>query len=108
MKRSSRRNFIGSLAGLTAGTALAGAQEKRPEFTGPLTTEKLPKELEVTKPNDLNIIVIIADTFRWDYLGASGNKNIKTPNFCQESLRVSFVNALSGVCILPCVLYIMI
>ena len=79
-----RRNFMGSLAGLGAGASMinesAAQQQKRPEFTGPLTREKLPEELEVSKPGDLNIIVIIADTWRWDYLGCTGNKRIKTPN----------------------------
>ena len=79
-----RRNFMGSMAGLGAGAALpyesAAQTEKRPEFTGPLTKEKLPDELEASKPNGLNIIVIIADTFRWDYLRFNGNERIKTPN----------------------------
>jgi len=79
-----RRNFMGSLAGIGAGAAMINEsfaqQQKRPEFTGPLTREKLPEELEVSKPGDLNIIVIIADTWRWDYLGYTGNKRIKTPN----------------------------
>lgn len=80
----SRRKFIGSVAGLGAGAALSresdAQQAKRPEFTGPLTKEKLPEEVSVSKPNGLNIIVIICDTFRWDYLSFNGNKRIKTPN----------------------------
>ncbi|MBN1292827.1 MAG: sulfatase [Candidatus Latescibacteria bacterium] len=83
MKRSSRRSFIKSAAGIGAGSLLSKqtfAQEKRPEFTGPLTKEKLPDEIITTKPNGLNIIVIIADTFRWDYLGYNGNSRIQTPN----------------------------
>lgn len=80
----SRRNFMGSLAGLSACASLvnesAAAEEKRPEFTGPLAKEKLPDELEVSKPNGLNIIVIITDTWRWDYLGITGNNRIHTPN----------------------------
>ena len=80
----SRRNFIGSMAGISTGAALshnsATAQQKRPEFTGPLTREKLPEELKVSKPNGLNIIVIISDSFRWDYLHFNGNERIKTPN----------------------------
>jgi len=81
---STRRKFIGSLAGLGAGASLLreseAAQEKRPEFTGPLTKEKLPEKIEVSKPNGLNIIVIISDTFRWDYLRFNGNRRINTPN----------------------------
>jgi len=80
----SRRNFMGSLAGLGATAAVGckstGQQEKGPEFTGPLTREKLPQEIEVSKPNGKNLIVIIADTFRWDYLQFNGNRRIRTPN----------------------------
>jgi len=80
----SRRKFVGSLAGLGATAAIGckgtGKEEKGPEFTGPLTTEKLPQEIKVSRPNGLNLIVIIADTFRWDYLHFNGNQRIRTPN----------------------------
>jgi arylsulfatase A-like enzyme len=80
----SRRKFVGSLAALSAASAFQsetpGQEKKTPEFTGPLTSEKLPEKIEVSKPNGLNLIVIIADTFRWDYLHASGNERIRTPN----------------------------
>ena len=80
----SRRNFVGSLAGLGASASLScessDPDKKQSEFTGPLTKEKLPVEIEVTKPNGLNLIVIIADTFRWDYLHCSGNERIRTPH----------------------------
>lgn len=78
-----RRRFTGSLAGLGAvavGGGALEAQEKRPEFTGPLSSEKLPEKLMVSKPNGLNLIVIIADTFRWDYLRLNGNERIRTPH----------------------------
>ncbi|MCE5251414.1 sulfatase-like hydrolase/transferase [bacterium] len=84
MKGTTRRHFMESVAGIGAGASLLGntvsAQEKRPEFTGPLTKEKLPESVRVTKPNGLNIIVIISDTFRWDYLRCNGNTRIQTPN----------------------------
>lgn len=80
----SRRKFVGSLAGLGAGAALSCAsrsqKKKTAGFTGPLTREKLPEKIEVTKPNGLNLIVIIADTFRFDYLRFNGNQRIHTPN----------------------------
>jgi arylsulfatase A-like enzyme len=80
----SRRKFMGSLAGLGASVAIScessGKEKKGPEFTGPLIREKLPQEIEVSKPNGLNLIVIIADTFRWDYLHINGNERIRTPN----------------------------
>ena len=82
--RFSRRSFMGALAGAGAGAAMANesaAQQKsKPEFTGPLSKEKLPEEIEVSRSNGLNIIVIIADTFRWDYLRFNGNERIQTPN----------------------------
>jgi arylsulfatase A-like enzyme len=78
-----RRQFLGA-AGIGAVSSLipedTSAQAARPEFTGPLTTEKLPGKLEAKGSNGLNIIVIIADTFRWEYLGFNGNKRIKTPH----------------------------
>ena len=74
---------MGGLAGLGASGALtrksSAQQAKRPEFTGPLTKEKLPDDINVSKPNGLNLIVIIADTFRWDYLRFNGNTRIQTP-----------------------------
>ncbi len=72
---------IGAGAALTGQSATSDAQTaQRPEFTGPLTKEKLPEELETSQSNGLNIIVIITDTWRWDYLGVAGNSRIKTPN----------------------------
>ncbi|MFC1508696.1 sulfatase [Candidatus Omnitrophota bacterium] len=84
MTGPTRRKFMESIAGIGTGSSLlangVAAQDKRPEFTGPLTKEKLPDNIDTTKPNGLNIIVIISDTFRWDYLGYTGNKRVKTPN----------------------------
>ncbi len=47
---------------------------------GPLSREKLPKRIEVSKPNGLNLIVIICDTFRWDHLHANAGGRVKTPH----------------------------
>ena len=59
----------------------SGQQQKpQPEFTGPLNKEKLPTNIEASKPNGLNLIVIICDTFRYDYLHCNGNGRIRTPN----------------------------
>jgi len=67
-----RRKFIGTLASVGATAALpheARAQQKEL------------KQLEVSKPNGLNLIIIISDTFRWDYLHFNGvNERIQTPN----------------------------
>ncbi len=79
----SRRNFVGSLAGLAAGAPLLAAaadQKPRPDFTGPLSKEKLPPAVRASKPNGLNLIVIVCDTLRFDYLHCNGNDRIRTPN----------------------------
>ena len=82
--RLSRRGFVGSLAGLAAGGAILeqasgqqGSAAAVPDFTGPLSKEKLPKRIEVSKPNGLNLIVIICDTFRWDYLHANAGGRVE-------------------------------
>jgi len=80
----SRRQFLGSVAGLGAGTMLLGdsvvrAEEQRRYVRSASTQQKL-KDLELSKPNGLNLIVIVADTFRSDYLGFNGNERIHTPN----------------------------
>jgi len=86
MFEKTRRHFLKSATGFAASASVfnrsVSAQQKqqRPEFTGPLTKEKLPEEIVTTKPNGLNIIVIIADTFRWDYLGFNSVDRIHTPN----------------------------
>ncbi len=79
----SRREFVGSMAGLAAGMPLlaeAAEKDQTPEFKGPLSKEGLPKGVQPGKPNGLNLIVIICDTFRYDYLHCNGNERIITPN----------------------------
>lgn len=77
-----RREFIGST--LAAGTAfLTGCATTGRGSVGYLRTEQ-------RRPK--NIIVIIADTWRADYLGAYGNEWIRTPNldrFASESVMFS-------------------
>ncbi len=93
-----RRTFAGALAGMAAGgPLLAGAseppQKKRPEFTGLLSKERLPQTIEASKPNGLNLLVVICDTFRFDHLHCNGNQRIETPHldrFAEEG--VSFTN----------------
>ena len=79
-----RRNFMGSMAALGAGAALPHtASAQKMEFS----------DVEAGKPNGLNLIFIIADTFRWDYIRFNGfNKRIQTPNldaFAGESVYFS-------------------
>ncbi len=94
---SSRRNFISSLAGLGAGITLPKESFGQGYGTDQTPQQKQREELEVSKPNGLNIIVIVCDTWRWNYLHCSGyNEQIKTPNldaFAQEG--VYFTNCFA-------------
>jgi len=68
----SRRKFMGSMAGL-------GATAVMPHKASAQTIPY--NKVEASKPNDLNMIVIISDTFRWNYLHCNGyNDRIQTPN----------------------------
>ena len=60
------------MAGLGAEVSLARRADAQ-------ATER--EQLEaLSRSNGLNIIVVIADTFRWDYLHFNGNERIRTPN----------------------------
>ncbi|MFH1742945.1 MAG: sulfatase [bacterium] len=78
-RRPTRREFIGST--LAAGSAL---------LTGCASTaSKSERSTRTERAKPRNIIVIIADTWRADYLGAYGNEWIQTPNldrFAAESV----------------------
>ena len=83
-----RRNFITAAAGIgamgviTKGTKKTKDDEsKMPVWTGDLksSTKKTPRIPTISKPNGLNMIVIIADTFRADHLGCYGSARVKTP-----------------------------
>jgi len=89
----SRRHFLGSLAGCgtlaglgacAASRAAAGNGTAAPEhdrtWSNPPSTAKKLEDVELTPPNGLNLIVLISDTFRWDYLHFNGNDRIRTPN----------------------------
>ena len=81
-QKPSRRKFLGSMAGLGAGAALfskSSAQETR-QYKSPASASQKLRDIELSKPNGLNLIVIISDTFRWDYLHFNGNERIRTPN----------------------------
>lgn len=106
----SRRNFIGTIAGIGALNMIVGCskkpKEEMPIWTGDLkTAPALPPKIPVTsKPNGLNMIVIIADTFRADHLGCYGSERVKTPyldKFAQESLVFTNVSA-EGLPTIPC------
>jgi len=108
-----RRNFIGTLAAMgTVGLSAAAAGKetnkdvKMPVWTGDL--ESSPKEppriRRTSKPNGLNMIVIIADTWRADHLGCYGSTRIKTPNLdklAKEGVRFTDVTT-EGLPTIPC------
>ncbi len=83
-----RRNFLRVAAGAGAvGLVASGAEKvkedetKMPVWTGDLksSVKQIPRIPTKSKPNGLNMIVIIADTFRADHLGCYGSTRVKTP-----------------------------
>jgi len=108
-----RRSFIGTVAGMGAVGLLAGGAKKpkekgteMPIWSGDLgaPTKKTPRISKTSKSGRLNMIVIIADTWRADHLGCYGSTRIKTPyldKFAKES--VLFANASAeGLPTIPC------
>jgi len=84
-----RRNFITAATGMGAMNLIAaGAQKtkkgdtKMPVWSGDLksSVKQAPRIPVAAKPNGLNMIVIIADTWRADHLGCYGSTRIKTPH----------------------------
>ena len=108
-----RRSFIGTVAGMGAAGLLAGGAKKpreketeMPIWSGDLGTpaKKIPRISKTSKSDRLNLIVIIADTFRADHLGCYGSTRVKTPyldKFAKDS--VLFANASAeGLPTIPC------
>ena len=108
-----RRSFIGTVAGMGAAGMLAGGAKKpkeketeMPIWSGDLGTppKKTPHISRISKSDRLNLIVIIADTFRADHLGCYGSTRVKTPyldKFAKDS--VLFANASAeGLPTIPC------
>lgn len=112
-KTFTRRDFIGTLASIGAmGLVADGARKtkktetKMPVWTGDLknTAKKAPKIPTTSKPNGLNMILIIADTFRADHLGCYGSTRVKTPYldaFAKESVLFTDASA-EGLPTIPC------
>ena len=108
-----RRDFIGTMAGIGAigltATAAASSKDKQtkmPVWSGELETaaKKTPRASQSSKPNGLNLIVIIADTWRADHLGCYGSTRIKTPyldKFARESILFTDASA-EGLPTIPC------
>jgi arylsulfatase A-like enzyme len=111
----SRRKFISDT--ITVGMAAIGltgcaankAREdtsKMPIWSGDLktTTRPSPSVSGTSKANGLNMIVIIADTWRADHLGCYGSTRIKTPyldKFANESVLFADASA-EGLPTIPC------
>ena len=87
----SRREMLA----ISAAAAAAAAQ--------PLSREARMKA-PLTKPNGLNLIVLVADTTRWDHLGAYGSKRVKTPGLDRLAAEGTlFENAYAdGLPTIPC------
>jgi len=106
-KSLTRRGFL-TAAGLAAASTFARAAEqqtKPPVWTGDLSsTQKRPRIPSKSKPNGLNLIVIIADTFRADHLGCYGSTRVKTPNLDQLAREgVLFTDVTTeGLPTIPC------
>jgi arylsulfatase A-like enzyme len=109
-----RRNFIGKTIAGTGALWLLGTNAKKTEgneskmpiWSGDLkTTAKLPAQIpQTSKPNKLNMIIIIADTWRADHLGCYGSTRVKTPyldKFAKESVLFTNANA-EGLPTIPC------
>lgn len=94
--KPSRREVLRASAGAVSLAATAAAPP-------PLTREQR-LSTPLSKPNGLNLIVIIADTTRWDHLGAYGNRRVKTPNLDRLAAEgVVFENAYAdGLPTIPC------
>jgi arylsulfatase A-like enzyme len=105
----SRRGFIsGALAG-AAGIGLSqtqAAEPKMPIWSGDLRTTTKPQRgiPQTAKPNGLNLIVIVSDTWRADHLGCYGNTRVKTPYLdALAAQSVVFTNAnAEGLPTIPC------
>jgi len=117
-----RRGFLARLAVGAAGAACAGsanAQPKTtPDTTPPIKIASDQEELDErrarnravqairhrAKANGLNLVVVIADTFRLDHAGPYGSTRAKTP--CLDELArqsVVFENAFAdGLPTIPC------
>ena len=107
-----RRAFLASAAGIGATALTAQGAEKKanerkmPVWSGDLKSPaaKTPRATVRSKPNGLNMIVIIADTWRADHLGCYGGKRIKTPfldDFAKNAVLFADASA-EGLPTIPC------
>lgn len=108
-----RRNFIAAATGLASSAFVAGGTDKKkdeetemPVWSGDLKSaaKKAPRIPTSSKPNGLNMIVIIADTWRADHLGCYGSSRIKTPNLDRLAGQGTLFNNANaeGLPTIPC------
>jgi len=106
-----RRSFIAAGIGAMSLAAKSAAKQKdkepeMPIWSGDIKTapKQQPAIARTSKANGLNLIVIIADTWRADHLGCYGSTRVKTPfldRFAKEA--VVFENATAeGLPTIPC------
>ncbi|MCP5120007.1 MAG: sulfatase-like hydrolase/transferase [bacterium] len=104
--RLTRRQILG-----TAATALAGSQfactgdpPSTPSAVGGQLTGRDRLKTTLPKPNGLNLVVIVADTWRCDHIGAYGAPKAKTPHLDQlANDGVLFENSYAdGLPTIPC------
>ena len=112
-KPVTRRKFMGAMtamgaAALTNSLAAERKEEKTkpPVWSGTLQSAAKPAAGQGNKHvlSGLNIIVIVADTFRADHLGCYGNARVKTPyldKLAQESVLFTDVTT-EGLPTIPC------
>src|SRR5207253_8774496 len=68
------------------------SESTRAEGDAPLRPEPDRDAIDPQRSTPVNFIVIVSDTFRYDYLGANGNAWIKTPELDAFSrIAVNFV-----------------
>ena len=84
-RRLTRRDFLRIVGAGTAGVTLLGAAGCSSEDIVPDLPDRVPFVGE-----DMNVVMIVADTLRKDHIGAYGNDWIQTPNLdalARDSLR---------------------
>lgn len=88
-KAFSRRKFMGTVSALGATTMLKGDARTQAGKTESIPAQDKRSDMMLSEPNGYNLIVIISDSFRADYLHFNGNERIRTPNLdalAQESI----------------------
>ena len=80
--KMSRRDLLAAAAtsAIVAATPACTTQQQRAPAVQSELTGRDRLKAPLPSPNGLNLIVIVADTWRTDHIGAYGSERIKTPN----------------------------